>query len=135
MIRIISKSRPSMKQIQSSNVQGYLTHFLASPLKIFPKKNFLKKLTLKRFLIFSQKRPPLFSGNGTFLKNIFLKKVFLIFRERYTQNPGKFRTRSIFRTQGSFRTLSNICDRTFSKNSCLAHFLAPASKFFPKKIT
>ena len=32
------------------------------------------------------------------LSYIFLKKVFLIFRERYIDDPGIFRIRSIFRT-------------------------------------
>ena len=61
------------------------------PLKIVPKKClifFSKKHTLKQFLIFSQKK--------VFL--IFRKQNFLIFRERYIQNLGIFRTRSIFRT-------------------------------------
>ena len=51
-----------------------LTHFLY----FFPKK----------FLIFSQKKPFL----------IFRKRNFLIFWEKYIQNPEMFRTRSIFRT-------------------------------------
>ena len=42
---------------------------------------------------------------------------FLIFQERFIQNPDTFRT------QGIFRTLSNIYDQTFCKNSYLVHFL------------
>ena len=72
---------------------------------------FLKKTVFKKFLIFSQKSPPL----------IFRKRNFLIFRERYTQSPDIFRIRSIFRTHGIFKTrgifptLSNIFDGKFCK--------------------
>ena len=64
-----------------------------SPQKYSLKKSlmfFLIKPYLKKFLIFSQKRLPNFQK--TELSCIFLKKVFLIFRERYIQNPGLFRT-------------------------------------------
>ena len=44
--------------------------------------------TSKKFFIFQE----------TELSYIFLKKVFLIFRERYIQNPGIFGSRNIFRT-------------------------------------
>ena len=40
----------------------------------------------------------------------------------YIQNADKFKTTSIF------RTLSNIYDEIFCKNSYLAHFLSPSSK-------
>ena len=76
--------------------------------------------SLKKFLVFFDlKKSLIFSGSGTF-------------RERNIQNPSIFRTRNIFRTRGTFRTLSNIYDGMFCKNSYLAHFSAPASKFFPK---
>ena len=73
---------------------------------------------MKKFLTFSQKK--------TFL--IFSKRNFIIFWERYIQNPNIFRTRSIFRTRGIFRTLSSIYDGIFCKNSCLVHFSAQARK-------
>ena len=57
---------------------------------------FLKKPALKKFLIFSQKNFTNFQEAE--LSYIFFKKVFLIFRERYIQKPGKFRTRSLIRT-------------------------------------
>ena len=90
----------------------------------FSLKNFLnfslKKLVLKKFLIFSQKsspnplaRPPSLPTNfqGTELSCIFFKtKIFLIFQESYIQKPG------IFKTWDIFRTPSNIYDGTFHKN-------------------
>ena len=38
-----------------------------------------------------------------------------MFQERYIQNPGTFRTRSIFRTRCILRTLSKIYDGMFCK--------------------
>ena len=104
---------------------------------------FPKRLALKKFLIFFQKslqfssKNPHIPGNGTFL--CFRKRNFLIFPERYIQNPSIFRTRcifrtliylepwhiqnhGIFRTRGIFRTLSNIYDGMFCRNSSLALF-------------
>ena len=52
--------------------------------------------------------------------------------QQYIQNPGIFRIISIFRIQGTFRTLSNIYHGRFCKNSYLANFSASAGK---KKIT
>ena len=90
-----------------------MTHYLASALKIFLWKNFLyfllKNLIWKSFLYFLKK---------AFL--IFRKRNFLIFRERYIQNSG------------IFRTVSNICDGIFCKNSSLTHFSASALKKFPQ---
>ena len=40
------------------------------------------------------------------LSCFFLKKVFLIFRETYIQNPAIFKSKSISRIRGKFRTLS-----------------------------
>ena len=57
---------------------------------------FLKKPALKKFLIFPQKNFSKFQE--TELSYIFLKKVFLIFRERSIQNPDIFRTKSILTT-------------------------------------
>ena len=80
--------------------------FRPQPTKVFPKKTCSEKVSY-----------------------IFLKKVFLIFWEKYIQNHGIFRTRSIF------RTLSNIYDGTFCKNSYLAYFSTPNLKnFFLKKL-
>ena len=102
--------------------QNNSPHFQASAPKFFFLKKFLilfpKRAALKKFLIFSQKKPL-----------IFRKGNFLIFRER---NPSIFRTNSIFRTltylepwhiqnHGIFRTLSNIYNGTFCKNSYLEH--------------
>ena len=58
------------------------------------------------FLIFLQK---------TF--QIFRKWNFLVFWEKYIQNPSIFRTKGIFRIRGILRKLSNIYDGTFCKNS------------------
>ena len=82
---------------------------------------FLKKTCSEQVSYIFSKRAPLFSRDETFL--YFLKK------SSSYQNPGIFRTRDIF------RTLSNIYDGTFCKNSYLAHFLGPASKFFAQKIS
>ena len=77
------------------------------PTKFFPKKIpyifFLKKLLLKKFLLFSQKSPPNFQE--TELPYIFLKKAFLTFWERYIQNPSTLESFLNFR-KGIFRTLS-----------------------------
>ena len=63
------------------------------------------------------------------LSYIFLKKVFLIFRERYIQSPGIFR----------ILVYSEHCQTSmmehFAKSSYVAHFSAPPSKFFPEKIS
>ena len=57
---------------------------------------FLKYPTLKNSFVFSLKN---FSNfQETVLSYIFFKKVFLIFREKFIQNPSMFITRSIFRT-------------------------------------
>ena len=64
-----------------------------------PKKNWCEKV----FYIFSKKT--------------LRKQHLLIFQERYIQNPDIFTTSSIFRTRGKFRTLSNIYDGTFCKNT------------------
>ena len=65
----------------SSNIQGYLTHFLAPASKFF-----LKKISY----IFT-KKPCSEEVSYIFSKIAFLifrKVIFLIFRERYFQNPG-----------------------------------------------
>ena len=67
-----------------------------------------------------------FLKKKTFL--IFRKRNFLITQERYIHNPGTFRTRSIFRNWGIFKTLSNIYDGTSWKNTYLVHFYAQARK-------
>ena len=89
-------------------------HFLASALEINLKKNFLyfflKKSDLKKFLLFSQK------SFSNFQKNEL----------SYIQYPSTVRTRSIF------RTLLNIYDGTFCKNSCLTNFSAQARNFYLK---
>ena len=66
-------------------------HFLASGLNIFP----------KIILIFLTKKTCSERFSYIFSKKAFLisrKRNFLIFQERYIQNPIIFRTRSIFRT-------------------------------------
>ena len=105
-----------MQVLDATIYKCYLAHFLASALK--------KTCSEKVSYIFSKKSPPNFQE--TELSYIFLKQVFLIFRERYIQNP------SVFRTSGIFRTLSDIYDEKFSKNSYGVRFSAPVSKFFPK---
>ena len=91
-----------------------------------PRENFLYFRTQKhrkKYLYFKKQKPsknPYTSGNVTFL--YLRKQNFLIFLERYIQNPG------ITKTQETF---SNINDRMFSKNSYLAHFSASAPKTFP----
>ena len=116
--------------------------------KFFPKKFlifFPKKPALKNFPTFS---PKSFSNiQETELSHIFLKNLFLVFWERYVQNPDIFKTRSIlrnlayleleaysqpsiFRTRDIFRTLSNIYDGTFCKNSYQAHSPSSARKIF-----
>ena len=65
--------------------------FLKIFLIIFPKKTCSEKFSY----VFS-KKPPNFQEIK--LSYIFLKIVFLIFRQRYIQNSDIFRTRSIFRT-------------------------------------
>ena len=91
-----------------------------------PRENFLYFRTQKhrkKYLYFKKQKPPknpYTSGNVTFL--YLRKQNFLIFLERYIQNPG------ITKTQETF---SNINDGMFSKNSYLAHFSASAPKTFP----
>ena len=97
---------------------SYLAHFPTSALKFLSKNVsyifFQKTLLWKCFLYFLEK---------AFL--IFRKRNFLTFWERYIQSPVIFRTRKHIqnpnRTRGIFRTLSNIHDGTFCKNSSLAH--------------
>ena len=78
----------------------------------------------EKFLLFQETELSYISGKRTFLN--FRKRKFLIFRERYIQNPSIFRTRSIlriltylnpgiFRTRDIFRTLST------STMECLAN--------------
>ena len=65
----------------------------------FRKQNFvifLKTKTPAKFFIFQEIEFSYIPGNGT--SYIFLKKVFLVFQERYIQTSGTFRTRSIFIT-------------------------------------
>ena len=81
-------------------------HFPASVLKTF----FPKRIDLKNIFVFSQKRVPNFEKTEL----------------SYIHNH------SIFRTWGSFRTLPNIYDGTYYKNSYVAHFSAPASTFSSK---
>ena len=69
---------------------------------------FLKKSDLKKFLIFSQKSYSNFQETEL----------------SYTQNH------SMFRTRGIFRTLSNIYDGMFCKNSYVAHLSAILLKLF-----
>ena len=95
---------------------------------------FPKKSTLKKFLTFSQKSPQ-FSGNRNPEKVLIFQEVELCYiSERYIRNPNIFRTLTylepwhiqnygICRTRDIFRTLSNIYDGMFCKNSYLAHFL------------
>ena len=91
-------------KILSSLICSYPAHFLASALKTF----FPKKALVWKSFIFSENS---FSNfQKTELSYIFEKKKFLIFREGYIQNPIVF------------RTLANIYDRTFCKNSYLPHF-------------
>ena len=74
-----------------------------------PEKN--PSISGSRTLLYFSKRKPqlnsLYFRKLSFLTNqemdfiysyIFLKKVFLVFQERYIQTSGTFRTRSIFRT-------------------------------------
>ena len=96
-------------KILSSLICSYPAHFLASALKtFFPKKALVWKSFLyflkTAFLIFRKRNFLIFSK----------KKKFLIFREGYIQNPIVF------------RTLANIYDRTFCKNSYLPHFWTQA---------
>ena len=115
-------------------------NFLALILKKFskrkpPKKFLIFKKTEEKLLIFQETEPfsppgenflyfrkrkprknPYTSRNGTFL--YFRKQNFLIFRERYIWNLS------------IFRTLSNIYDWAFCKNSYVAHFSASALKIF-----
>ena len=71
---------------------------------------FLKNLFRKSFFYFVKKAFLIFRKRK--LSYFFLKKVFVIFRESYIQNPI------------IFRTLPNIYDGTFCKNSYLSHFSA-----------
>ena len=113
---------------------------------------FPKKPSLEKFFIFSQKAPNFLetetakkslyfrkqnllilqemelsyiSWDGTFL--YCRKRNFLILQETelsYTSENGTFLYfgKGIFRTRDIFRTLPNTYDRTFCKNSYLAHF-------------
>ena len=86
---------------------------------------FLKYPALKNSFVFSLKN---FSNfQETVLSYIFFKKVFLIFREKFIQNPSMFITRSIFktlvysepssifRTRGIFRTLVYLDPGVYSE--------------------
>ena len=85
-------------ELSSPKIRKFLILLSLSPQK------FSLKIFLYFFLkkIYSGKVSYIFSKKAfqeTELSYIFLKKFFfLIFRERYIQNPGIFRTRSIFRT-------------------------------------
>ena len=115
----------------SSILKGYLAHFPASATQKFSLKKvfifFPEKTVLKKFLIFSQKSPPL----------ILRKRNLLRFRERYTQSPDIFSIRSIFRTMvySKSEAYSEDCQtsmmESFVKNSCLAHFLTSTLNIFP----
>ena len=87
------------RQLLGSIICSYLALFLAPVSKLFRLKKFLifslKEPALKKYIIFSQKKLFQFPRNAIFL--YFLKKVFLIFREMYIQNPDIIRTGSIFR--------------------------------------
>ena len=79
-----NKVMPQFKMTYISSIcKGYLTHFLASVLKIFPLKKtiifFPIKSALKKFLIFSQKKFFLYFGKWS--SYISSKNVFLIFLE------------------------------------------------------
>ena len=88
-----------------------------------------QKFSLKEFFIFLFKKTCSEKFSYIFSKTTFpilRKRNFLIFRKRYIQNPG------------TFRTLSNIYDGTFCKNSYLEHFSIQAQeteKVHPKKIS
>ena len=103
---------------EQCNVQLPGALFGLSPQNFLPKKiytcpeKFSYICSKKAFQIFRKRE----------LSYFFLKKRFFIFRERYIQNPAIFRSKSISRTRGKFRTLSNIYDGMFCKNSYLAHF-------------
>ena len=79
-------------------------------LGLSPLNFFLKNLLIKSFLYFLKNAFLIFGKRK--LSYFFLKKVFVIFRESYIQNPI------------IFRTLPNIYDGTFCKNSYLSHFSA-----------
>ena len=80
---------------------------------------FLKRSALKKFLIFSQ-------NFLMELSYVFLKEVFLIFRERYIQKPSIF---SIVAYSEPGAYLEYCQTSTMEhKNSYLAHFLNPSSK-------
>ena len=85
-----NKSKEEMKYIDPrdlviSILWSYQAYFLASALKML----------WKSFLYFPKKIPP--NILETEFSYIFFKKVFLIFWERYIQNPGIFRTQGIFK--------------------------------------
>ena len=75
-------------------------------------------------LLFSKKKTLFIENPFNILKNrnpeknylYFRKQNFLIFQERYIQNPA------IITICDIFRTLSNIYDGTFCKHSYPAHF-------------
>ena len=108
---------------RSSIICSYLEHFPVSALKIFPQKiyDIFSCAALKKCIIFSQKN----------FSNFQETELFYI-SGKYIQNPGLFRTRKIFRTQDILRTLSNVYDGIFCKNSHLVHFSAQIRKI--KKI-
>ena len=127
-----SKSIDVKQYDKSSRLQGYLAYFPASALKVFPSKKFLiffpKKTCSERVsYIFSKK---------AFL--IFRKRNFFVFRKVYSE-PWRIQNPGIFRNRGIFRTLSNIYDGTFCKNSYLAYFYVQAKKklkqIHPEKIS
>ena len=96
-----------LKNVKSVNF-SVIVYYVATQCPFRPRqqkfslKKFLlffpKKPALKKFLIFSQKAFN-FLGTETPKKSLYFRKQnFLIFHERYIQNPSIFRTRSIFRT-------------------------------------
>ena len=109
----------------------------------FPLKNclyfFLKKPALKKFLIFSYIYIFFSNFQETELSYIFLRKVFPIFREMHIQNPGIFKTRSIFGTlvYSEPETYSEHCQistmERFAKIATQLTFRFQPSKFFQKR--
>ena len=94
-------------------------------------------LPKKILMFFSKESCSYISENGNLEENLlnikknlyFRKRNFLIFRERYIQNPSIFRTRSIFRTlvylepETYSEQRQSSAMECFAKNSYLAQFL------------
>ena len=91
----------------------------------------------KEFFIFQDTELSYIAGNRTFL--YFLKKVFLIFRKKYIQNPDIIKTGSIFRelVYSKPEAYSEHCQtfttKHFVKLSTKCTFRSQPSNFFPKK--